>query len=140
MFTSVVITNCIVLLSHCAEIRQVGATIKHLVFIPNLFLFAPYLTTLSVDQITIILPVLYGCQTRSLTLREEHRPRLYESSVLKKIFGPKRGEVAGSREDYITRSSRFVHLTKYYSVKPINIKVKDENWSKYVGKGRCRYY
>jgi len=37
-------------------------------------------------------------------MREEHRPRVFESRVLKKIFGPKRGEVTGSREDYITRS------------------------------------
>jgi len=96
------------------------------------------LKTPSVAQITIILPVLYGCQTWSLTLREEHRPALYEIRVLKKIFGPKRGEAAGSTEGYITRSSRFVALTKYYSVKPINIKVKGENWSTYVGKEKFR--
>jgi hypothetical protein len=42
---------------------------------------------------TIILPVvLYGCQTWSLTLREEHRPRVFENRVLR-IFGPKRDEV-----------------------------------------------
>jgi len=43
---------------------------------------------------TIIFPViLYGCETWSLTLREECRLRVLESRVLKKIFGPKRGEV-----------------------------------------------
>jgi hypothetical protein len=42
---------------------------------------------------TVILPVvLYGCETWSLTLREEHRLRVFENSVLKKIFGPKREE------------------------------------------------
>jgi hypothetical protein len=42
---------------------------------------------------TIILAaVLYGCETWSLTLREEHRLR-----VLRKIFGPKRDEVTGER-------------------------------------------
>ena len=42
----------------------------------------------------IILPVvLYGCETWSLTLREEHRLRVFENRVLRKIFGPKRGEV-----------------------------------------------
>jgi hypothetical protein len=42
----------------------------------------------------IILPVvLYGCETWSLTLREECRLRVLESRVLKKILGPKRGEV-----------------------------------------------
>jgi hypothetical protein len=47
---------------------------------------------------TIILPVvLYGCETWSLTLREEHRLRVFENRVLRKIFGPKRGEVTGER-------------------------------------------
>jgi hypothetical protein len=42
---------------------------------------------------TIILQVvLYGCETWSLTLREEHRLRVFENSVLRKIFGPKREE------------------------------------------------
>jgi hypothetical protein len=41
---------------------------------------------------TVILPVLYGCETWFLTLREEHRPRVFENRVLRKIFGPKRGE------------------------------------------------
>jgi hypothetical protein len=40
---------------------------------------------------TVILPgVLYGCRTWSLTLREEHRLRVFENRVLRKIFGPKR--------------------------------------------------
>jgi hypothetical protein len=37
---------------------------------------------------TIILPVvLYGCETLSLTLREEHRLRVFENRVLRRIFG-----------------------------------------------------
>jgi hypothetical protein len=49
---------------------------------------------------TIILPVvLYGCETLSLTLREEHRWRVFENGVLRRICGPKRDEVTGgSRE------------------------------------------
>jgi hypothetical protein len=44
----------------------------------------------------IILPVvLYGFQTRSLTLREEHRLRVFENRVLRRIFGPKRDEMTG---------------------------------------------
>ena len=40
---------------------------------------------------TIIVPVvLYGCATWSLTLREEHRSRVFENKVLMKIFGAKR--------------------------------------------------
>jgi hypothetical protein len=43
-----------------------------------------------------ILPVvLYGCETWSLTLREEHRLRVFENRVLRRILGPKRDEVMG---------------------------------------------
>jgi hypothetical protein len=45
---------------------------------------------------TIILPVvLYGCENWFLTLREEHRLRVFENRVLRRIFGPKRDEVKG---------------------------------------------
>ncbi|KAJ4426699.1 hypothetical protein ANN_26497 [Periplaneta americana] len=45
---------------------------------------------------TVILPVvLYGCETWTLTLREEHRFRVFENKVLRKIFGAKRDEVTG---------------------------------------------
>jgi hypothetical protein len=42
---------------------------------------------------TVILPVvLYGCETWSPTLREEHRLRGFENRELRRIFGPKREE------------------------------------------------
>jgi hypothetical protein len=45
---------------------------------------------------TIILPVVScGSETWSLTLREEHRLRVFENRVLRRIFGPKRDEVTG---------------------------------------------
>jgi hypothetical protein len=45
---------------------------------------------------TIILPVvLYGCKNLSLPLREEHRLRVFENRVLRRIFGPKMDEVTG---------------------------------------------
>ncbi|KAJ4448759.1 hypothetical protein ANN_00150 [Periplaneta americana] len=45
---------------------------------------------------TVILPVLlYGCETWTLTLREEHRLRVFDNKVLRKIFGAKRDEVTG---------------------------------------------
>jgi hypothetical protein len=45
---------------------------------------------------TIILPVvLYGCETWSLTLREERRLRVFENRVFRRVFGPKRDEVTG---------------------------------------------
>ena len=42
---------------------------------------------------TVILPVVYGCETWSLTLREERRLRVFENRVLKRIFGPDRDDV-----------------------------------------------
>jgi hypothetical protein len=45
---------------------------------------------------TIILPVvLYGCENWSLTLKEEHRLRVFENRVPRRVFGPKRDEVTG---------------------------------------------
>ena len=45
---------------------------------------------------TVILPViLYGCETWSLTLREERRLRVFGNRVLRRVFGPKRDEVTG---------------------------------------------
>jgi hypothetical protein len=45
---------------------------------------------------TIILPVvLCGCETWSLTLREEHKLRVFENRVLRRIFGPNRYEITG---------------------------------------------
>jgi hypothetical protein len=38
---------------------------------------------------------LYGCETLSLTLREEHKLRLFENRVLKKIFRQEREEMVG---------------------------------------------
>jgi hypothetical protein len=45
---------------------------------------------------TIILPVvLFGCETLSLTLREERKLRVFENKVLRRIFGPSKDEVTG---------------------------------------------
>jgi len=44
----------------------------------------------------VILPVvLYGCETLSLTLREERRLRVFENRVLRRVFGPKGDEATG---------------------------------------------
>jgi hypothetical protein len=45
--------------------------------------------------------VLYGCETWSLILREEHKLRMFQNRVLRRIFGRKRDEVIGEefRED-----------------------------------------
>ena len=58
---------------------------------------------------TIILPVvLYGCETWSLTLREEHRLRVFENKVLRKIFGAKKEE--------ITREWRKLYNAELYAL------------------------
>jgi len=45
---------------------------------------------------TIILPVvLYGCETWSLTLREERKLMVFENMVLRRIFGRRRDAVTG---------------------------------------------
>jgi hypothetical protein len=69
---------------------------------------------------TIILPVvLYECETWSLTLREEHRLRVFENRVLRRIFGPKKDEVVGEwRERHneelldLYPSSRIIRIMK----------------------------
>jgi len=51
----------------------------------------------------IILPVvLYGCETWSVTLREERRLRVFENSVVSKIYGSKREEVTEEWKSYIS--------------------------------------
>jgi hypothetical protein len=44
---------------------------------------------------TIILPVLYGCETWSAILWEEHRLRVFKNRMFRRIFGPKRDELTG---------------------------------------------
>jgi len=50
--------------------------------------------------------VLYGCETWSLTLREEHRLRVFENRVLKSIFGAKRDEVTGGGVEKVHNEER----------------------------------
>ena len=49
-------------------------------------------TSLYVQQLPV---VLYGCETWSLTLRDERRLRVFENRVLRRVFGPKMDEVTG---------------------------------------------
>jgi hypothetical protein len=61
----------------------------------SVFQFAIQNTKIKIYR-TIILPlVLYGCGTLTVTLREEHRLKVFENRVLRRIFGPKRDEVTG---------------------------------------------
>jgi hypothetical protein len=71
--------------------------------VKHIFLFIyPFLPSASVEKRkiriykTIILPLrLYGYKIWSLTLREEHRLKMFENRALRRIFGPKRDEVTG---------------------------------------------
>jgi hypothetical protein len=72
---------------------------------------------------TIILPVvLCGCETWLLTLREEHRLRVFENRVLRRIFGSKRDEVTGDR-----RKLHNEELHKLYSSPNITIMIKSRS-------------
>jgi len=64
---------------------------------------------------TVILPfVLYGCETWSLTLRKESRLRVFETRVLRTVFGPKRDKVIGNGENYITRNIMTLRTSPHY--------------------------
>jgi hypothetical protein len=52
-------------------------------------------TKFKIYRTIILLLVLHGYETWSLTLREEHRLRVFDNRVLRKIFGPKRDKVTG---------------------------------------------
>jgi hypothetical protein len=86
---------------------------------------------------TIIQPVvLYGCETWSLTLREEHRLGVFENRVLRRIFGPKGDEVTGE-----WRKLQNGELHNLYSSPDIirRIKSRRMRWAGHVartGEGR----
>ena len=72
---------------------------------------------------TIILPVvLYGCETWSLTLREQRRLRVFENRVLR-IFGPKRGGITGQ-----WRKLRNEELNDLYCSPNIVRVIKSRSW------------
>ncbi|KAJ4446855.1 hypothetical protein ANN_13555 [Periplaneta americana] len=89
---------------------------------------------------TVILPVvLYGCETWTLTLREEHRLRVFENKVLRKIFGAKRDEFTGE-----WRKLHNTELHALYSSPDIirNIKSRRLIWGGHVahmGESRNAY-
>jgi hypothetical protein len=56
-----------------------------------------------------------GCEIWSLTLGEEHRLRVSETRVRRRIFGPKKDEVTGEWRKLHNEELNDLHLTKYYS-------------------------
>jgi len=89
---------------------------------------------------SIILPVvLYGCETWSLTLREERRLRVFQNRKLRRVFGPKRDEVKGE-----WRKLYNDELKELYSTPNILRVVKSRRmkWAGHVarmGEGRVVY-
>jgi len=86
---------------------------------------------IKIHKTTILLVVLYGCETWSLTLREKRRLRMFENRVLRKVFGPKRDEV--------TREWRKLHkeeLNDLYSLPNIFPVVKSRRirWAGHVAR------
>jgi hypothetical protein len=89
---------------------------------------------------TVILPVvLYGCETWSLTLREEHRLRVFENRVLRRIFGPKREEDGSLRKLYNDELHSLYSSPNIVRV----IKSRRMRWARHVarmGEGRDVYW
>jgi hypothetical protein len=65
-----------------------------LLFSSKSFVFPSHIQKIKIKiyKTVILTVVVYGCETWSLTLREEHRLRVFENRVLRRIFGPKRDE------------------------------------------------
>jgi hypothetical protein len=79
-------------------------------------------------QRTTILPlVLYRCETWSLTIREEHKLRVFENKVMRKIFRPKRDEVMGG-----WRKLHNEELHNLFS-SPIIIRIIKLRWIRWAG-------
>jgi hypothetical protein len=82
---------------------------------------------------------VYGCESWSVTLKEEHRLRVFEHRVLSRIFGPKRDEVTGE-----WRKLHGGELHNLYSSPDIirQIKSRRMRWAGHVarmGEGRNMY-
>jgi hypothetical protein len=72
---------------HCEIRRRMNSLIQ----LANCF---PKTLKIRVQKIIILPFLLYGCESWSLTLREGHKLQVYESKVLRKLFGPKKTDIS----------------------------------------------
>jgi hypothetical protein len=85
--------------------------------------------TIRIYKSIILLVVLYGFEIWSLTLREEHRLKVFENRVLRRIFEPKRNEVMEG-----WRKLRYEKFLNFYSL-PIIIRMMKSRrmrWTRHV--------
>jgi hypothetical protein len=99
---------------------------------PKYFIFLPEIKNLKIKIYkTVILPVvLYGYETWSLTLGEEHRLRVFEKRVLRRIFKPEREEDGSWRK---LRNDEFHGLYSSPNIVRV-IKARRMRWAGHVGR------
>ena len=76
------------------------------------FQFAIQKLKIKISRTKILPVILHGCETRSLTLRDERRLRVFENRVLRRVFGSKKGEV--TREWMISRKGTVYNTPKCF--------------------------
>ena len=74
--------------------------------------------------------MLYGCETWSLTLREERRLRVFENRVLRRMFGSKRDENGEWRRLHYEKIHSFYHSPNTFR----DIKSKRLRWADHVAR------
>jgi hypothetical protein len=75
--------------------------------------------------------VLYGCETWSLTVREEHKLRVFENRALRRKFGPKRDEVTGGWKK--------LHNEELHNLYVYRLLVGKPEGKRPLGRPRCRW-
>jgi hypothetical protein len=87
------------------------------------------------ENYVILSPLLYECETWSLTLKEEYKLRVFKNRMRRRIFGPNRNEVTGE-----CRRLHNKELYALYSLPNIFRKIKSRRlrWSKHVACNRER--
>jgi hypothetical protein len=79
--------------------------------------------------------ILYGCETWSLTLREEHGLRVFENRVLRRIFGSKGDEVTGNQRKLHTEQLHKLHSSPNVIR---TIKIRSMRWAGHVARMAIR--